>query len=463
MLASSGRDRVFCWAPGVHRIEEPLRLHPGDTFVGLTDGGTGQRAIIDGSEPLEGWTEVSPSRWVADLPGLEPPPLNTPPGLRCIDGTDHCAYPDDVTWGDRRLTRVWSLADQGAGSYFVDYTADRIYVGVDPDEAPISRSVPLPVVSGRAQPLIWVQGGSVRNLVVRKVGVGLQGAAISGYAYVVKHVTVLLSHGRGIGADDLSVVASNRLYSNGQAGIGIGGHNPRLSGDPGVVARNRLEDNGWIRCLGICAGIKAYGVRDLTITRNRVSDTFGTGIWIDGGSINYRIAHNRVLDSTTAGIEMEISYDGVVRGNLVAGIGLDPMEDHISVGAIHILSSGRCTSACPRNAPGAIIVARNTLGTPERPNAFGFVLRQLARGGDRYGPHIVRGVKVLDNHVYLTQGWTGAVDPTGATAIYRRGNQFSGNTYDVDRDAELFRWRGPDGDANAWLTLSQWRGVGNDT
>lgn len=461
-LAAPGRNRTFCWTVGVHRIDAPLKLHSGDSFVGVTERTTGQRATIDGSALVTGWNEISSSRWVAAVPGLAEPKLNLPPGLRCHDETNHCAYPDDVYWGDRRLTRVWSLDEQGLGSYFVDYLADRIYVGRDPAGAPISRAVPLPVVSGRSQPLIRVQpGGAIRNIVIRKAGVGVQGAAVEGYEYVVEHATVYLSHGRGIGTDDLSTITSSQVYSNGQGGIGIGKHLATASGPPGVIHRNSVHHNGWIMCWGICAGIKASNVVGLTIRGNVVNDNFAQGIWIDNDSIAYRVVNNRVLHNRTAGIEMEISYDGVVERNIVSGTSLHPMDEG-SVGAIHVLASGPCTVSCPASATGTITIADNTIGMVRQPNAFGIVLRQLDRGSGRYGAHLVRRVRVNNNRVVLLRGWTGAVDPSGDTSIYERANTFAGNAYVVQtKGAQVFRWRSPNG-GNDWLTFAQWQTRGND-
>ncbi len=463
-LAAPGRDRVFCWEAGVHRIFAPMKLHPGDSFVGLTDPATGQRATIEGSRRVTGWRRSSSMTWVAAVPRLTRPVLNLPPGLRCLDGTDHCAYPDDVYWGNRRLKRVWSLHAIVPHSYFVDYAAKRIYLRADPTRAAVVRAVPLPVVNGRSTPFITVQpGGAVRNLVVREVGVGLQGAAIWGNQCVVDHVDVSLSHGRGVGVDDLSTVTSSAVHDNGQGGIGIGRHRAGATGPSGVVSGNSVARNGWIRCLGICAGIKASTVIGLTIADNVVRHNVGTGIWIDNDSIGFLISGNTVTSNRTAGIEVEISYDGVVDGNTVTGTGLRPLQEGSSVGAIHVLASGTCSMSCPPEAGGALVISNNTVGTAERPNAFGIVLRQMDRGSGPYGEHVVRDVTVVRNQVLLAHGWTGAVDPSGATRIYDAGNTFGANAYTVpDAQAAVFRWRSSTGQADAWLTFAEWQAQGND-
>jgi hypothetical protein len=455
-LAQPGTGRVFCWAPGVHHVFDTLKLHTGDRFVGASGG---RRAVIDGSRRIRRFRHAGSHRWVARLRHLSVPRLSTPPGLECLDRTNHCAYPDDVYWGTRRLHRVWSASSVRKGRYYVDYVRDRIYVGSDPRARAIARAVPLPVVNGRAQSLIALgAGGGVSNLTVRHVGNGMQSAAISGNRVTISHVVVESAHGRGIGVDDRSTVTGSALLGNGQAGIGIGPHARHSGGSHGTISGNRVVRNGWDRCLGVCGGIKASGVNGLAIAHNLVKGTFGTPIWMDNGSIGYSITNNVVRGGRAAGIEAEISYDGLIAGNTVVGI----RGTSEPVGAIHIQSSGACSSSCPPLAVHGIRVRGNVVGTRSRPNQYGIVLRQLSRGSGPYGGYVVRRVHVVGNSVSLSRGWTGAVDPTGSLAIYGHRNAFRRNRYHIAaRRKDIFRWK-QGAEANAWLTFRQWKRSGND-
>ena len=463
-IAAPGIDRVFCWEPGIHRILAPMRLHAGDSFLGLTDPSTGKRATIIGSRPVTGWTRFAPRTWVASVPRLSRPVLpNLPPGIRCLDGTNHCAYPDDVYRDGHRLIRVWTMKAMVRRTYLIDYASRRIYIHARLRPTGVSRALPLPVVSGRSTSFITAQpGGAVRDLSVREVGVGLQGAAIACDTCVIDRVDVSLAHGRGVDVDDLSVVTSSAVHDNGQAGIGIGKRRAGATGSGGMVAANSVYRNGWIRCLGICGGIKASTAIGLFIVDNEVRKNYGTGIWMDNDSIGYRISNNTVASNRTAGIEAEISYDGVIDGNTVTGSGLRPLRE-ISVGAIHVLASGACSLSCPPGTGSGIVISGNTVGTVTRPNAFGIVLRQADRGSGAYGSHLVKNVTVAGNDVVLVHGWNGAVDPREDTGIYHAGNTFTGNTYTVqDAQALVFRWMSSTGKADAWLTFEQWQAQGND-
>src|SRR4029077_17742483 len=348
--------------------------------------------------------------------------------------TDHCAYPDDVYRHHRRLLRVWSRGAVAHRGYFEDYAARRIYLHSPTRPTHVSRAVPLPVVRGRSTPFIAARAGrAVRNVVVEEVGVGLQAAAISCTACLVDGVEVVHAHGRGVGVDDRSTVRSSVLRGNGQGGIGIGRHRPGAAGPSGTVSDNVVSGNGWIRCLGICAGIKASTVIGSSIVDNVVKRNVGPGIWIDNDSIGFRVADNYVAGSRTAGIEGEIYYDGVVEGNRVVGTGLRPLGGSGSVGAIHVQSSGACSRSCPVGTGSGLVIRGNVVGTRSHPNAYGIILRQLGRGSGPYGQHLVRDVSVVGNHVLLTRGWTGAVDPRGSKEIYQAGNTFSANVYMVRR------------------------------
>jgi len=427
--------------------------------------------VIDASVPVTGWIRQSPTRWVASVPELTLPPINLSPGAICIDRTTHCAYPDDVFSGERRMTRVWSLTEQGAGSYFVDYAARMIYVGVDPAGAPISRAVPFPNVApwGGSRVIRALPGDTIENLTIEKCGVGLQGAAILGYEVTVKNVDVHLCHGRGIGVDDLSSVTDSRTYSNGQAGIGLGLRTKGASGPGGLVANNQVYGNGWSLC-GMCGGIKGSTVRGVTIENNNVDNNYGNGIWMDNDSINYTIQDNLIRDNSTAGIDLEISYDGVVQRNTILGSGVHPVGPN-KVGAIHVLASGACSLNCPVGPGSGIVIINNIIGSTSDPNAYGIILREQARGSGLYGAHDVRDVSVTGNFVTLCGTQMGPIASTfnGAdtsvdNSIYASNNAFAGNQYTISSTAlSPFRWLAATGAGTGWLTFSQWQQAGNDT
>jgi parallel beta-helix repeat protein len=470
LVNTPGPGRVFCWMPGVHRIRGTLVMHPGDTFLGISDPITGARPIIDGSVVRKHWARLSRTRWVAHVRGLAVPSIFLPPGGRCLDGSNHCAYPDDVFFGEKRLRRVWSLRAQGRGSYFVDYATNRIYIGRDPSVATISQSVPLPIGSW-PQPLISaLSGGTISGLTIEKCGVALQGAAIRGFRVTVTDVDVHFCHGWGLDVDDLSTVADSAVHSNGQGCVVVNGHLPLVIGAPGTVSGDQVYGNGWIRCWGICAGVKSSTTDGLSIINNAIYGNYGSGVWVDGNSINYNIQDNSIVDNRTAGVMLEISYDGVVQGNTILGSGMRPVEP-IKVGAIHVLASGGCLSACPAIPTTGILIRQNTVGSTADPNAYGIVLRDQSRGAGPYGIHVVRDVTVVGNTITLCGTTVGPIastfdgfDSGGDYSIYSSANTFEDNHY-VITSAQLpaFRWQTAGGSMDGWLTFEQWQQAGMDT
>jgi len=161
------------------------------------------------------------------------------------------------------------VVDEGDGP---PHVLDRLRLATHPypfeAQADGSLALPLPVVSGRSTSFITAQpGGAVRDLSVREVA---QAAAIACDACVIDRVDVSLAHGRGLDVDDLSVVTSRAVNDNGQAGIGIGKRRAGVMRSGGMVAANSVYRNGWIRCLGICGGIKASTAIWLFIVDNEV-------------------------------------------------------------------------------------------------------------------------------------------------------------------------------------------------
>jgi hypothetical protein len=470
MVDSPGPDRVFCWAPGVHRVRRTLVMHPGDTFVGIPDPMTGAQPVLDGSVVRKHWARLSKWRWVTSVASLTTPSIFLPPGGRCLDGTNHCAYPDDVFFGEKRLRRVWSLRAQGRGSYFVDYGAHRLYVGRDPAAAGISQAVPLPLGTW-PQPMISAMSGgaTIQGLTIEKCGVALQGAAIRGYRVTISDVVVRSCHGWGLDVDDLSTVTNTELTANGQGGIVVNSHLAGATGPTGVIADDLVDRNGWIRCWGICAGIKSSATNGVAITNSTITNNYGSGVWIDNDSINYTIQDNDLVGNRTAGVMLEVSYDGLVQGNTILGSGIRPVEP-IKVGAIHVLASGSCSATCPPRPTAGIVIRDNIVGSIADPNAYGIVLRAQSRGVGLFGPHQVRDVLVSGNAVTLcgtetkttASTFNGADSGGGDNSIYTSGNTFTDNHYTMPDGLPAFRWQTASGSADGWLTFSQWQQAGMD-
>src|SRR5207253_5319722 len=63
------------------------------------------------------------------LPGLSQLVLpNLPPGIRCLDGTNHCAYTDDAYRDSHRLKRAWSMKGMVRRTYLIGYASRHIHI-----------------------------------------------------------------------------------------------------------------------------------------------------------------------------------------------------------------------------------------------------------------------------------------------------------------------------------------------
>jgi parallel beta-helix repeat protein len=443
---------TFCFASGEHTLLSPITLRQGDIIVGL---GT---AVIRAAATLTGWSKLSSTRWSTHVSGLTVPALVTASFINCPDSTDHCNYPDDVYYGEGPLQRVWSLAAQGAGQYYVDYASDTIYIGNDPASTPVYRAVPLPVVSGNGVGLFQSnpdKNTSISYLTIKMVGTAMDTGAINGQALKVDHVDISWSHSKGVATSHGGSITKSHLHQNGQAGMSANFDDPS-------ILDNEVDHNNWVKCVGTCAGIKVTSVNGAVVRGNNIHDNEDQGLWADVGSINYTFDNNLIRNNTGIGISLEISYDGVVSNNTIDGNGFNaPGQFSGPKGAIVSTASGSCRCATARQ-PG-IAIFGNVIGSVSG-NALGIELFGASRGSGQFGTHLVQDVHVHDNTVTVTaNSWTGAVDGRGDGVIYSAAakNTFQSDTYHKDVAGPLWKWEF--GGRTRLLDFAEWKAAGNDT
>jgi hypothetical protein len=144
--------------------------------------------------------------------------------------------------------------------------------------------------------------------------------------------------------------------------------------------------------------------------------------------------------NTGAGIFHEVSYDAVIRDNVVKGNGFS-RGDWLWGAGIQIAASQNV----------------EVYGNVVDRNANGIALIQQNRGSGAYGPYLVQNDYVHDNVVTMTTGHTGAVQDVGDTSIFTtRNNRFVHNTYHLGTQSTYFAWM------NGWLTAAQWVAYGQD-
>lgn len=428
---------TFCLSTGTHRIDTPVEPRDGDSFVGELG------AVLSGSREVTEWVQTDGSRWssTAFLPA------SSGDYGECDPAVPACSYREDVFLDKRRLQRVSSPAEVTTGTYFADYSTNTVVIADDPRSRLVEQAVASSLIRATVDEV------TIENLIIEQAANEAQVGAIenrqvrpetTGSGWRILNNEVRLNHGVGIGFGERTTVSGNYIHSQGQLGFGNWGQGS-------VVTNNEIAFNGaagysseWE-----AGGSKSYLTQNLVLSHNYVHDNRGPGLWADGGNRDTTYEYNRIVDNWGPGIQHEISYDAVIRHNVVTGNGLRYHKGWAWEAGIQIQSSGGLQ---------LIEVAHNVVSG----NANGITLLD---SGDRtyedpapHGPHVVQNVWVHDNVISMSEGQaSGAVQDTGSPDIYvSNNNRFDNNTYRLSSLTEPhFYW----GDADVdWI---QWMGSGN--
>lgn len=412
---------TFCVRAGIHR-HATVAPKASQKFYGETG------AIMSGAKVLTGWV-VDGSRWyvTGQTQG------GTQDNGTCLTSHPRCRYPQDLFINDSLQKHESSLAAVGAGEWFFDYTADRIYVGSSPTGKTVETGVtPQAFVSS-------VTNGEIHNLTIEKYATPAQSGAIhiSGSGWTVADNIVRWNHGGGIRGVRGGDVLRNLITANGQLGIGCGGCPGILVEDNEISYNNTARySDGWE-----AGGSKWAVTNGLTVRGNHSHHNIESpGLWTDIDNFNVIYEDNIVEFNAAYGIQHEISFNAIIRNNTITGNG----------------TSARCGGgvACAGIAihnSRDVEIHNNTLSG----NFNGIVLLEQNRGvsDNGFGAFLTRNIETHDNTV--TQSRTGSVaaglvqqtgDPTAFAST-----TFEDDDYFLPASGNFFHWLG------SFRTDSQWQ------
>ena len=280
----------------------------------------GEAVWLDGSQPVTGWSQVSPGVWrVANwnfLPDTTDPTASyTDPSWRMVTAADPmAAHPDMVFYDGVQLRQVASASAVVPGTFFVDRVAHTLSIGSDP-------TAHLVEAATRTE-AIYVNRGAgsvIRGIGIRRYATPLNRyGAVKAFAdgVVVENVHVLDTATRGIGIDGRGVIVRAATVSgHGQLGIGANASD-ELQIIQSVVARNNLERFNTVPVAG---GVKITRSRHVDVRGSIMRNNLGRGLWIDESCYAVRMVDNRIEDNVSAGLHFEISGHGLVFDNLITG------------------------------------------------------------------------------------------------------------------------------------------------
>jgi Right handed beta helix region len=125
----------------------------------------------------------------------------------------------------------------------------------------------------------------------------------------------------GIMLGDKNVVSYNCLTGNGQTGISSNGSSGFVV-DHNEVSLNAQGYEAAHPC-GCSGGMKFFTSTKGIVTNNWIHDNGNVGLWIDTNNSFFLIQGNVIEKNYAEGIMYEISYNGVVDGNLIEFNGIE--------------------------------------------------------------------------------------------------------------------------------------------
>jgi parallel beta-helix repeat protein len=421
LLDANPEGATFCFAPGTYRLASQLRPKRGQKLIGAPG------AVLNGSKVVSGF-QFTGSAYVAS--GFLPSSPSTGPGS-CWQGIQGCTYTQDVFVDDKPLKRVVSLGDLTPGTFYEDFGANKIYLKDSPSGHLVEQAYAQGIIESFEPNL------SIKGLVLEKAANRGQIAAIRllGALSVVEGNEIRLNHGGGVSVFSGSTIRNNKIHHNGQLGMNAQGSGVLIEGNE--VAHNNYAGYSWWWEAG---GSKFCMTSDLVVRGNYVHHNRGPGLWTDGDNIRTTYEDNRLTDNLVAGIEHEVSYDAVIRNNV-----LENNTDGGWGGQVYIFAS-----------PNVQIYGNTMRG------AHGVSLAQSNRGTGRYGAHELRNISVHDNTFTgtSTQGFAAGLvkDISDDSYFTSRNIAFAHNTYHLPSlSGRHFRWW------NRTLAASEWRSAGQDT
>jgi len=393
---------TFWFEAGVHRL---VSINPKDRQTFLGD----DAAVISGSKILTGFVQDGNAWSIGGQ--TQQAELRAVGEMRA--NFDHAGYPNVVFMDDKPLTAVDTRSEVGAGKYFFDYGADKIYLGTNPAGHLLEAAVSTYAFAGAATNV------TISGLTIEKYATPIQNGTI-GYnippvGWTIEQNEVRLNFSVGIlGGTDTKII-DNHVHNNGQMGLGGNGNNILVQG-------NKIASNGFWSGIDILwegGGTKFAETDGLIVRGNFSHDNYGYGLWTDIDNTGTLYEDNRVERNSHGGIVHEISYDAVIRNNTFVGNGVD-FPQWLWGAAIQIQNSSD------------VVIYGNTIDMTAGGN--GISLIQQDRGSGAYGEYLTTRNFVHDNVIIAgnpEQGASGSIADAFEADMLNGGNRFDRNEYHV--------------------------------
>jgi hypothetical protein len=298
----AGDGAGFCLKTGIHRAQA-IRPRSKQRFYGE------DHAVLNGSRLLTGFGREG-GYWLVSSQ-IQPGPKHG----ECLPSAPHCNQPEALFIDDKPLTRVSSKDALASDRFYIDYAGGKIYLADDPTNRKLELTVASFAFESSATDV------SISNVKVEKYASAAQKGAIharEGARWSVENCEVRLNSGAGISVGNGSRVRRCDIHHNGQIGVEGNGKDIRIE-ESRIWANNIYGfDPIWQ-----AGGAKIALSDGVVFRRNHVHDNNGPGLWCDIDCRNVVYEENLVENNRDIGIFHEISFNAVIRRNILRHNGSD--------------------------------------------------------------------------------------------------------------------------------------------
>jgi hypothetical protein len=297
----AGDGAAFCLKNGLHRIQV-IRPKPRQQFYG--EGQT----VLNGSRLLTTFSREG-RYWVAS--GQE---QRGQKHGQCAKEAPSCDLPEAFFIDDKPLAHVLSKDSVETGRFYLDYASQRLYFADDPTGHRVEATVAVFAFESAAPNVL------IRNVIIEKYASVAQKGAIQAQetvGWIVENCEVRLNSGAGIAVGTGSRVRGCNIHHNGQIGITGVGRDILIEGNHIWANNIRGFSSEWE-----AGGVKIALGDGVVFRSNHAHDNLGPGLWCDINCHNALYEGNLVERNNGAGIFYEISFNAVIRNNVIRRNGI---------------------------------------------------------------------------------------------------------------------------------------------
>jgi len=287
-----------------------------------------------------------------------------------------------------------AVSSHPAGTtYYLTAGTYSISASIDPQDGDTFIGAPGAVIDGsNSQPVAFGLNDHAKNVTIEYLTIqhfaGPQNNGIvnqgQGANWTIEYSTIrdnpdTMGGANGIEVGDGDVVRFNCLTGNAQTGISSDGAKG-FTVDHNEVASNAVGYEAKHNC-GCSGGMKFFTSTNGTITNNWIHDNGSVGLWVDTNNSFFLIDGNAIENSEAEAIMYEISYNAVIRNNVLRGNGIlgnastaDFPEPAVYVSESGGYDAGAAVMMGGVDVNGVLLVTGNTFVD----NADGVVLYQNA-------------------------------------------------------------------------------------